>query len=115
MNPVEQYIHDAPEPQKTVLLRIQAVVHEAVPDVEETYSYGVPTFKYKGKYLLAFAVAKKHLSIYPGSEAIIANKEALANYDQSKGTIRFTVEAPLPDPLLRAIIKSRLNDILHTQ
>ena len=73
----------------------------------------MPGFKYKGKYLLSFAAFKGHLSLFPGAEPVENLREELQPYRRSKGTIQFTVEQPLPEPLLRHIItlcKQRIDD-----
>lgn len=80
------------------------MVHELCPDAEEVKTYGMPGFKYKGKYLLSFAAFKDHLSLFPGAEAPAQLEEKLTAYRRSKGTIQFTLEQPLPDDLLREII-----------
>ena len=42
----------------------------------------------------------------------MANDPALKDYDTSgKGTLRFTVEQPLPDALVRKLVKSRMKKI----
>ena len=45
--------------------RIRRIVRSMVPDAEETISYGIPTFKHRGKFLIYFAAFKDHLSVYP--------------------------------------------------
>ena len=37
-----------------------------------------------------------------------AHKKALAPYQMSKGTIRFTVDKPLPAALVRKLVKARI-------
>mgnify|MGYP001356565513 CR=1 FL=1 len=39
------------------------------------------------------------------------HKEALAAYDTSNGTIRFPVNAPPPESLVRMLVESRIAEI----
>ena len=39
---------------------------------------------------------------------VIASSRSLASYDTSKGTIRFTVDKPLPTTLVRTLVKARI-------
>lgn len=111
MPAVTEYIDDLDEPQKNTLSHVASIVKQIVPDVEETISYGVPTFKYRGKYLIALAASKKHLSIYPGSHAIATHEDLLGAFSLSKGTVRFTPDTPIPDDILQSIIHTCLDDI----
>ncbi|MGE5327759.1 MAG: iron chaperone [Thiobacillus sp.] len=97
--------------QRVALERIRKIVYEIVPDVEEVITYGMPGFKYKGKYLIAFAAFKDHLSLFPTSKPIEDFKDRLSEYKLSKGTIQFTVDKPIPDDLVRQIVLSRLESI----
>lgn len=112
MTYVQEYLQGIEdEKAKSALLQIRDIVHELVPDAEETKSYGLPTFKYKSKYLIAFAVFKDHLSVFPGSHAIEMLQEELIDYKISKGTIQFTTDNPLPESIIKKIILARKNDI----
>jgi uncharacterized protein YdhG (YjbR/CyaY superfamily) len=111
MNDVITYIEKLEDPQKSALKNIYNCVKEYVPEAVETTSYGVATFKYKDKFLIGIASAKKHLSIYPGAGAIEANAEKLSGLKLSKGTVRFTVEHPLPNSTLKSIVMHRKKDI----
>jgi uncharacterized protein YdhG (YjbR/CyaY superfamily) len=110
MSYVDEYLATLSGTQKTELERVCAIVRDMVSGVEELKTYGVPTFKKDGKYLFAFAAAKKHLSIYPGAGAVEAVEDELVGFDMSKGTIRFTPERPIPEPVLRQVITYRLQD-----
>jgi uncharacterized protein YdhG (YjbR/CyaY superfamily) len=89
---------------RTALEKVRMIVHKTVPSAEEVITYGMPGYKYKGKYLISFGAFKDHLSIFPGSETIAAHKALLKNYQTSKGTIKFTKDNQLSDELLRKII-----------
>jgi len=104
MSVVTDYIEMLTDGEKTVLNSLRNIVYEVVPEAEDAFSYGVPTYRYKGKYLLAFASNKNFMSIYPGAQAVEVFKNELAAYKQSKGTISFTAMKPLDETLLRNII-----------
>ncbi len=93
-------------PDRTALQNIRELVHKLVPDVTETTGYGMPCFKYKGKYLLSFGAFKDHLSIFPGAEPVDVFKDELKGFATTKGTIQFTLEKPIPQALLTKIIQN---------
>ncbi|MBL8784722.1 MAG: DUF1801 domain-containing protein, partial [Deltaproteobacteria bacterium] len=87
------------------------VLRKALPEATEVIAYGLPTFKL-AKNVIAFGGAAKHCAIYPMSGSVIATLEAdLADYGTSKGTIRFDPVHPLPDALIKKIIRARLAEI----
>lgn len=72
----------------------------------------MPAFKYRGRPLLGFRVAQRHLSLHPFSpEALDTVKDQLGAFDLSKGTIRFTPDTPIPDDVLKQLIAARLKEI----
>ena len=62
----------------------------------------MPTF-WKGKNLIHFVAFKKHIGLYPGDEATAAFAEQLADFEVSKGTIRFPHDLDLPEALIAVI------------
>ncbi len=111
MSVVDDYLSKLSEPEKAALERVRQIVHTMVPEAEEYISYGMPAFKYKGKYLVGFCEFKAHLSLFPTSGPIEALKEKLKGFKVSKGTIQFTLEHPLPESLIKDIILHRVADI----
>jgi uncharacterized protein YdhG (YjbR/CyaY superfamily) len=112
MSSFDDYLAMVPEPQRAEGQRIRRLVRRTVPDAEEATSYGMPAFKYKRRPLLGFRVSKNHLSVFPFSpEAIDAAREALAGFDLSKGTVRFTTEKPLPDAAIEQLLRHRVVEI----
>jgi uncharacterized protein YdhG (YjbR/CyaY superfamily) len=106
---VDEYLAGVPEPARTTLTRIRAVIRSAVPpEATEAISYRIPTFKYKGS-LIAFAAFSKHCSLFPMSYAVIAAfKKDLKAFQISKGTIRFPLDKPLPATILKKMVKARI-------
>lgn len=105
---VETYLGQIPEPQRALLQRIRDIAWAEAPEAEEVIAYGIPTFKLSGN-LVHYAAFKSHMSFFPGStthnEAL---KDELKGYKLAKGTIRFTLDKPLPDALVRKIIRLRI-------
>lgn len=95
--------------QRAALETLRKNIKAAVPEAEECISYGVPAFRLKGKFLVAYAAAKNHCAFYPGS--VIAKLKELKNYNTSKGTIRFPADKPLPSALVRKLVKLRIAKI----
>lgn len=104
---VARYLNDLGLAEKTEFERIQEIVMSIAPDAELVMSYGIPTFKYKGKIILHFGVFKDHMSIFPGSEATKKFADRLRGYKISKGTIQFTIDNPLPDEIICEIVQMR--------
>ncbi len=64
---VDEYLERVPEPARTTLNKVRAVIRSAAPpDATESISYGIPTFKYKGM-LARFAAFSDHCSLFPGA------------------------------------------------
>jgi uncharacterized protein YdhG (YjbR/CyaY superfamily) len=108
---VEEYLAGVPEPARTTLSKIRAVIGSAVPaEATEVISYGVPTFKYKGP-VIWYAAFSNHCSLFPTAAVIEQFKDELKAYKTSKGTIQFPVDKPLPASLVKKMVKARLAEI----
>jgi uncharacterized protein YdhG (YjbR/CyaY superfamily) len=111
MSVIDDYLSKIDEPKKTELEKIRAIVHGTLNDCEEVISYGMPAFKYQGKYLIGFNSFKDHLSLFPTSEPIERMKNELKDFKTSRGTIQFSVEHPISEDLIRKLIKIRAQNI----
>ena len=101
---IEEYIEEQEEVLKPRLRQVYKTIREELPDAEERISWGMPTFR-KGINLIHFAAAKKHIGLYPGSEAILAFESELNAYKTSKGAIQFPHDRELPLELIRRIAR----------
>ena len=105
---IDDYITTFPEEIQRMLEELRASIKAAAPDAREKISYQIPAFELNGKNLVHFAGWKNHISIYPipsGSEAF--NKQ-VAQYADGKGTLKFTIDKPLPLKLIGRIVKCRI-------
>ena len=91
-----------------LLERIRDIVWQEAPDAEEVIAYGIPTFRLSGN-LVHYAAFRKHMSFFPGGTAHNATfEQELKDFKRAKGTIRFTLDKPLPDDLVRGIVRMRI-------
>ncbi len=105
---IDEYLAFQPEKVMEALENLRQIIRETAPEAEEVISYGIPAFKYQGM-LVYFAAYKKHCSLFAGNGALTEQmQEELKGYKTSKGTIQFTIEKPLPDELVREIVKIRM-------
>ena len=105
---IDEYVARVPEPARTRLNEIRAVIRSVVPpDAFETISYRIPAFKYK-VVLVWFAAFTDHCSLFPTAAVIEEFKNELKGYTTSKGTIRFPVDKPLPVALIKKMVKARV-------
>jgi uncharacterized protein YdhG (YjbR/CyaY superfamily) len=106
---VDEYLAGVPEPARSTLERIRAVIRSVAPaETTEVISYGIPTFKYK-RGLVAFAAFTNHCSFFPlGSSVLDSFKEELKDFRVSKGTQHFPLDEPLPAALLKRLVKARI-------
>jgi uncharacterized protein YdhG (YjbR/CyaY superfamily) len=91
---------------------VRSTIKKALPGAEEGISYQLPVFKLNGKAAVYFAGWKEHFSLYPAGVPIAeAFKAELANYEVSKGTVRFPLSEPAPLELIERIAKFRASQL----
>lgn len=109
---VDAYHARLPAAERKALEQIRAAVHAACPGAEECLSYGMPAVKLDGTPLVGWRAAAKHGAFHPLSGSTVETcKGALADYDTSKGTIRFPFDAVLPPKLVKLLVATRIGEI----
>ena len=109
---MDEYLAGLAPAQREALEHVRAVVAAAAPGAEEGESYGMPAFLVGGRPLLGFRAAKRHLSLFPFSPAAVESVAGqLGGYDLAKGTIRFTPERPVPDGVVKELVRARLREL----
>lgn len=104
---VAAYIDAAPEPARSRLRALAAVVRAEAPEALERIAYGLATW-HQGENLVHLGAFQHHVGIYPGAAAIVAFAEELNAFKTSKGAIQVPHDAPLPTGLVRRITRWRL-------
>lgn len=103
----DEYLAGVSDEKRAALQKLRKDIQAAAPKLEECISYGVPSYRLNGKFLLSYGAASKHCAFYPGATVQRLKKE-LKGYETSKGTIRFAADKPLPSALVRKIVKARI-------
>ncbi len=105
---VDEYLAGVPEPARTTLNKIRAVIRSAAPpEATEAISYGMPAFKHNG-VLVWIAAFSNHCSIFPTASVIGALRDDLRGFRISKGTVQFPTDKPLPASLVKKMVKLRV-------
>lgn len=110
MNEVDEYISSYPEEVRERLKIIREIIREEAPEATERICMKMPTYDYKGKWLVHFAGYEKHIGLYPQPEGIIEFKDDLKGYKTSKGTVQFPHNRELPEGLIREIVRYRVKN-----
>ena len=105
---VDEYLAGIPEPAQSTLRHIRKVIQSVVPkQTTEVISYGMPVFKLNGM-LVGYAAFKKHCSLFPTGSGVEKFAAELKGYSTDRGTIRFPADKPLPDALIKKIVRARV-------
>lgn len=113
---VSKYIAAAPPAARRALKRMRAAITSAAPGITERISYRIPTFDLDGKRLLYIAGFRHHVSIYPVTRGMVAKYgDAIAPFRSGKGTLRFSLESPIPLPLIRQLARVRVQECRQAQ
>ena len=107
---IDEYLASLSDEQRAALEKLRRDIKAAAPKAEECISYDIPGFRLGGRLLVSFGAAKNHCAFYPGAFPIEVHKDELKVYGTSKGTIRFQAGSPLPAPLVRKLVETRITE-----
>ncbi len=104
---IDAYLAPLPAEKRAALQKLRAQIKAAAPGAEEYIGYGLAGFKLGGHPLLYFGAATHHCALY-GALNAAPFAEKLKGFRQSKGTIQFTPDHPIPAALVKALVKARI-------
>jgi uncharacterized protein YdhG (YjbR/CyaY superfamily) len=109
---VDEYLASQPEAVQRVLKRVRSTIRKALPSAVEVISYQIPAYKLDGRPVIYFAGWRQHYSLYPANDRVkAAFKDELAQYEVSKGTVRFPLSKPVPATLIEGIAQFRAKEV----
>lgn len=103
---VDDYFARLNPQQRDALEALRILVLTTVGGVEETISYGMPAYKYKGA-LVYYGAFKKHYSFFPGG-VVEQYQEQLKDFKISKGTLQISYKQAPPLDIIEKIIIDRV-------
>jgi len=106
---IDGYIDSFPDNVRNKLKRIREIIRNEAPQATERVSYQMPTFYLNGN-LVHFAAYEKHIGFYPTPSGIEAFKDEFKGYKYSKGAVQFPLDEPLPEDLIRRIVRYRVKE-----
>ena len=105
----DEYLSMLPDDQRTALQKLRKQIIVAAPNCEEYFGYGMPGFKLNGHAMLYMGAARKHCALYG---AIPKGFDVeLKDFKQSKGTVQFTPEKPIPAAVVKALVKAKVAEM----
>ena len=110
---VDSYLAALDDTKRTTLENLRQCLRDVLPDdAEECISYGMPAFKVRGRTVAGFAAFKNHLSYLPHSGSVLPALAAeLTGYEQTKGSLHFAVDSPLPRALVEKLVAVRMQEL----
>lgn len=104
---IDEYISQHSPEAQVMMQALRQMIHEEAPEATEKMSWQMPTFFLQGN-LVHFAAHQKHIGFYPGPSGIQAFQAQLADFKWSKGAVQFPMDQPLPEELVRQMVRFRL-------
>jgi uncharacterized protein YdhG (YjbR/CyaY superfamily) len=106
---IDEYLATVSADAREALEQLRRTIKAVAPRAEECISYSLPAFRLDGRLLVGFGATANHCAFYPmSSNTVAAHEGDLEGYDTSKGTIRFQPDDPLPDALVRKLVRARI-------
>ena len=107
---IDAYLAALEEPKQSTLRELRHTIVGIIPDAEQCISYRMPAFRLRGKVVAGFAAFKNHLSYLPHSGSVLPElRDEVAEYETTKGSLHFPVDAPLPHALVKKLIDVRIS------
>lgn len=109
---VGHYIDSQSVEAVAALAKLRNTIQQFFPDGEECISYQIPTVKYKGQHLVAYAAFKEHYKFYLMSRKLMTEiAEDIRSFNTSDVTICIAFNQNLPVGLVKKVLLVRKKEI----
>jgi uncharacterized protein YdhG (YjbR/CyaY superfamily) len=109
---IDEYLQNIPEDRRRTLKDLRRKIRSVVPGADECISYRIPAFRLNGIVVAGFCATSKGCSYFPFSGSTLKTlAPALARYDQTRSSLHFSTDKPLPSALVRRLIQTRIKEV----
>jgi len=109
---IDRHIEQLSERQQAPLRHIRALLHEVLPEGDETIKYAMPCIAVQGKGVAAFDAFKEHWSYFPMSGSVLERVTGLPDWAEAeRGTLRVPLDRRLTKQIVRRLVRVRLDEI----
>jgi uncharacterized protein YdhG (YjbR/CyaY superfamily) len=99
---VDSYLAAQHAEVRAALVKVRAAMRRALPDSVEAIKYGMPAYLVEGRAVASFAGWKTQYALYIVAPALFeAIAKDLVGRDASKGIIRFGLDEPVPESVVK--------------
>jgi uncharacterized protein YdhG (YjbR/CyaY superfamily) len=106
---IDEYLAPLSSEKRAALGKLRKRIRLIVPEAEECISYSIPAFRLDGVVVAGFCTTAKGCSYLPFSGSTLgALAGDLRAYDQTKSSLHFHPDKPLPVALVRRLIRARI-------
>lgn len=107
---VAEYIRTAPVDARPVLRKLAAAVRATARGAEESISYGMPFYSFRGETgvegrLCYFTLQRGEVRVYFRPRDLEPYADDVARYRSSSSALHFSLESPIPLELIRRIVE----------
>jgi uncharacterized protein YdhG (YjbR/CyaY superfamily) len=110
---VDEYLAQFPDEARTILQKVRESIRIAVPDAEESISYGIPTFRENGHLVIYFGGWKTHVGVYPVSRGDEDYELAVGPYRAATDSLHFPYSKPIPYELIERVARAEAARRVH--
>jgi uncharacterized protein YdhG (YjbR/CyaY superfamily) len=106
---IDAYLATVSGERRAALEALRKTIRKAVPKAEECISYRIPAFRLDGAIIAGFCARATGCSYLPFSGSTLKTLASKLNgYGGTKSSLHFHPERPLPEALVRKLLKVRI-------
>lgn len=109
MNPAENYILNQPEPYRSILLHLQVVIENTLPEIELHYKYKIPFYYiHKKPFCYLNASHKKQfvdLGFWKGNQINIHQEHLITENRKMMVSLRYKAQEDINEAILMDVLK----------
>jgi uncharacterized protein YdhG (YjbR/CyaY superfamily) len=102
---VDEYIATAPPEVRGKLTEVRRAILAAAPGAEESISYRIPYYAFKGR-LAWFGLFAGHIGLFIRPPVLEEHKEELKGYTMTKSSLHIPLDGDVPKALVKKLVRA---------